>query len=199
MKNVVVLLYIESARLLRNLSPLHTDPACKVSVLYLCDRKIRKKSEPISNPENLIRIILVWCGRWDWILTARRRSVSAALRPHCGLIHYGFFKSHALRFFVSKIKKPSVLSKAFAWCGRWDWILTARRRSVSAALRPHCGLIHYGFFKSHALRFFVSKTKKPSVLSKAFAGAADETESEPEAPASVTCFSMDFTRWSSEE
>ena len=61
-----------------------------------------------------------WCGRWDWILTARRRSVSAALRPHCGLIHYGFFKSHALRFFVSKTKKPSVLSKAFAWCGRWD-------------------------------------------------------------------------------
>ena len=116
-----------------------------------------------------------WCGRWDLILTARRRSVSAALRPHCGLIHYGFFKSHALRFFVSKTKKPSVLSKAFAWCGRWDLILTARRRSVSAALRPHCGLIHYGFFKSHALRFFVSKTKKPSVLSKAFAGAVDGT------------------------
>ena len=30
-------------------------------------------------------------------------------------------------------------------------------------------------------------------------GAADETQSESEAPASVTCFSMDFTRWSSEE
>ena len=112
------------------------------SVLYLCDWKIRKKSEPISNLENLVRIILVWCGRWDWILTARRRS-------------------------------------------------------VSAALRPHCGLIHYGFFKSHALRFFVSKTKKPSVLSKAFAGAVDETKSEPEAPASVTCPSMNFTCWSS--
>ena len=28
---------------------------------------------------------------------------------------------------------------------------------------------------------------------------ADETEFEPEAPASVTCFSMNFTRWSSEE
>ena len=24
-----------------------------------------KKSEPISNLENLVRIILVWCGRWD--------------------------------------------------------------------------------------------------------------------------------------
>ena len=114
------------------------------SGLYLCDWKIRKKSEPISNLENWVRIILVWCGRWNWILTARRRS-------------------------------------------------------VSAALRPHCGLIHYGFFKSHALRFFISKTKKPSVLSKAFAGAVDETKSEPEAPASVTCPSMDFTRWSSEE
>ena len=30
-------------------------------------------------------------------------------------------------------------------------------------------------------------------------GAVDETKSEPEAPASVTCPSMDFTRWSSEE
>ena len=65
---------------------------------------IKKKIEPISDLENPVRIILVWCGKQDWILTARRRSVSAALRPHCGLIHYGFFKSHALRFFVSKTK-----------------------------------------------------------------------------------------------
>ena len=43
------------------------------------------------------------------------------------------------------------------------------------------------------------QNKKPSVLSKAFAGAADETESEPEESASVTCFAMNFTRWSSEE
>ena len=43
------------------------------------------------------------------------------------------------------------------------------------------------------------QNKKPSVLSKAFAGAVDEIKSEPEAPASVTCPSMDFTRWSSEE
>ena len=27
--------------------------------------EINKKSEPISNLENLVRIILVWCGRWD--------------------------------------------------------------------------------------------------------------------------------------
>ena len=30
-------------------------------------------------------------------------------------------------------------------------------------------------------------------------GAVDETKSEPEAPASVTCLSMNFTRWSSEK
>ena len=42
MKNVVVLLYHYFARIPRNLSPLRTDLACKVSVLYLCDRKIRK-------------------------------------------------------------------------------------------------------------------------------------------------------------
>ena len=47
-------------------------------------------------------------------------------------------------------KKLSILSKALCWCGRWDWILAARRRSVSAVLKPHRGLIHYGFFKSHS-------------------------------------------------
>ena len=35
---------------------------------------IEKKIEPISDLENLVRIILVWCGKQDWILTARRRS-----------------------------------------------------------------------------------------------------------------------------
>ena len=54
---------------------------------------IKKKIEPISDLENLVRIILVWCGKQDWILAARRRSVSAVLKPHRGLIHYGFFKS----------------------------------------------------------------------------------------------------------
>ena len=53
----------------------------------------KKKSEPISDLENLVRIILVWCGKQDWILAARRRSVSTVLKPHWGLIHYGFFKS----------------------------------------------------------------------------------------------------------
>ena len=52
-----------------------------------------KKSEPLSDLENLVRIILVWCGKQDWILAARRRSVSAVLKPHWGLIHSGFFKS----------------------------------------------------------------------------------------------------------
>ena len=48
---------------------------------------------------------------------------------------------------------------------------------IRAGSRLVLSLIHiyYGFFKSHALRFFVSKIKKPSVLSKAFAGAVDGT------------------------
>ena len=103
---------------------------------------IKKKIEPISDLENLVRIILVWCGRWDWILTARRRSVSAALRPHCGLIHYGFFKSHALRFFVSKIKKPSVLSKAFA--GAVDE--TKSESKVSASATCFRRILHAGHY-----------------------------------------------------
>ena len=41
---------------------------------------IKKKIEPISDLENLVRIILVWCGKQDWILTAHRRS-QATLWP----------------------------------------------------------------------------------------------------------------------
>ena len=44
----------------------------------------------------------------------------------------------------------------------------------------------------------LGKQKSSRFSRKLFAGAADETEFEPEAPASVTCFSMNFTRWSSE-
>ena len=41
-------------------------------------------------------------------------------------------------------------------------------------------------------------TKKPKAKPPV-SGAADEIKSEPEAPASVTCLSMNFTCWSSEE
>ena len=56
----------------------------------------------------------------------------------------GFFKS------VSRVKKkkPDTFAELFLWCGKQDWILAARRRSVSAVLKPHRGLIHCGFFKS---------------------------------------------------
>ena len=65
MKNVIVLLYTCFARLLRNLSPLHTDPARKVECVMPLRLGDKKKSEPISDSENWVRIILVWCGRWD--------------------------------------------------------------------------------------------------------------------------------------
>ena len=42
------------------------------------------------------------------------------------------------------------------------------------------------------------KMKGTQRLPGSFFGAADETKSEPEAPASVTCLLMNFTRWSSE-
>lgn len=76
---------------------------------------IKKKIEPISDLENPVRIILVWCGKQDWILTARRRSVSAVLKPHWGLIHYGFFKS------VSRVYKKEArrFRRAF-FCGAVD-------------------------------------------------------------------------------
>ena len=109
---------------------------------------IKKKIEPISDLENPVRIILVWCGRWDWILTARRRSVSAALRPHCGLIHYGFFKSHALRFFVSKTKKAFGSLESFCWCGRWDlnpYVIQhtpLKRACLPIPALPHIHFLH---------------------------------------------------------
>ena len=113
------------------------------SVLYLCDWKIRKKSEPISNSENWVRIILIWCGKQGWILTAHRRS-QATLWPDS----LRLLQVPCTSILRKQNKKAFDSLESFCWCGRWDWILTARRRSVSAALRPHCGLIHYGFFKS---------------------------------------------------
>ena len=52
------------------------------------------------------------------------------------------------KFPICKKKKLSTSAELFCWCGKQDWILAARRRSVSAVLKPHWGLIHYGFFKS---------------------------------------------------
>ena len=52
-----------------------------------------------------------------------------------------------------------------------------------------------------SMRFFFAlqeKMKGTQRLPGSFFGAVDETKSEPEAPASVTCLSMNFTRWSSE-
>jgi len=57
-------------------------------------------------------------------------------------------------------------------------------------------LIHCGFFKSVS-RF--TKKEAQRFCRAFFFGAADGTKSEPEVPASVTCFSMGFTRWSSEK
>ena len=65
MKSVVVLLYHYFARISRNLSPLHIELACKVWCVIPLWLEEKKKSEPISDLENLVRIILVWCGRWD--------------------------------------------------------------------------------------------------------------------------------------
>ena len=59
-------------------------------------------------------------NRTEFLLEACRCSFSAALRPHSGLIHYGFFKScFALIFLWSKIK-TSVLTEALIWCGKQD-------------------------------------------------------------------------------
>ena len=79
MKKVTVLLYHYFAGISRNLSPLHTDLARSSGFIPL-RQKDKKKSEPISDLENPVRIILIWCGKQDWILTARCRS-QATLWP----------------------------------------------------------------------------------------------------------------------
>jgi len=52
-----------------------------------------------------------------------------------------------------------------------------------------------------SMRMLFTYMKTPCLLRsmRSYHGAVDKTESKPEAPASVTCPSMDFTRWSSEE
>ena len=67
--------------------------------------------------QHFCRAFFCWCGKQDWILAARRRSVSAVLKPHWGLIHYGFFKSVS-RF--AKKKKLSAFAEFLLWCGKQD-------------------------------------------------------------------------------
>ena len=87
------------------------------SVLYLWDRKIRKNPNPF--PIWKIRFGLYWFGAGNRTGFSR---LAAALRPHCGLIHHGFFKScFCFGIFWSKIK-TSVLTKVLIWYGRWNQI-----------------------------------------------------------------------------
>ena len=67
MKNAIVFLYNYFARLLRNLSPLHTDLA-RSSVLYLWDRKIRKNPNPFP-------IWKIWFGLY-WFGVGNRTGFS---------------------------------------------------------------------------------------------------------------------------
>ena len=71
-----------------------------------------KKKKPDTFAE-----LFLWCGKQDWILAARRRSVSAVLKPHRGLIHCGFFKSVSR---VCKKRSPALLPSFFLWCGKQD-------------------------------------------------------------------------------
>ena len=75
---------------------------------------IKKKIEPISDLENLVRIILVWCGKQDWILTARRRSQATLWSDSLRLLQVLFLLWY---FFGSKIK-TSVLTEVLIWCSR---------------------------------------------------------------------------------
>ena len=55
--------------------------------------EINKKSEPISNLENLVRIILVWCGRWDlnpYVIQhtpLKRACLPIPALPHIHFVH----------------------------------------------------------------------------------------------------------------
>ena len=52
---------------------------------------IKKKIEPISDLKNPVRIILIWCGKQDWILTARRRSQATLWSDSLRLLQVLFF------------------------------------------------------------------------------------------------------------
>ena len=112
MKNAVVLLYNYFARISEISAHYTLTLLTRSSVLYLV---IGRKKNPNPFPILKIWFGLYWfshgsparsTGHWAWILAARyfaARSNSAVLKPHWGLIHYGFFKSVS-RF--AKKKKP---------------------------------------------------------------------------------------------
>ena len=77
-----------------------------------------------------------------------------------------------VRFPSLQKKKPSAFAELSLWCGKQDWILAARRRSVSAVLKPHRGLIHCGFFKSVSPSL---QKRSPALLPSFFLGAGNRT------------------------
>ena len=121
MKNAIVFLYNYFARLLRNLSPLHTDLA-RSSVLYLWDRKIKKNPNPF--PIWKIQFGLYWFGVGN--RTGFSRLAAARSAPLSGHTVAWFTTASsspvfALIFLWSKIK-TSVLTEVLIWYGRWNQI-----------------------------------------------------------------------------
>ena len=65
MKNVVVLLYNYSQGSQGTSAPYTMTMLARPSVFIPLRLGDKKKSEPLSDLENLVRIILVWCGKQD--------------------------------------------------------------------------------------------------------------------------------------
>ena len=91
--------------------------------LYLCDRKIRKNSNPF--PMWKIWFGLYWFGAADG--TGFSRLVAARSAPFSSPTGAWFIAASSSPIRVDdfrQTKKLSILSKALCWCGRWNWIRT---------------------------------------------------------------------------
>mgnify|MGYP001778766782 CR=1 FL=1 len=87
--------------------------------------EINKKSEPISNLENLVRIICVWCGRWDlnpYVIQhtpLKRACLPIPALPHIHFVHQrcNVYIIRNPAGFVNPFFEKSFLRAAGAGCG----------------------------------------------------------------------------------
>ena len=138
-------------------------------------QKDKKKSEPISDLENLVRIILVWCGRWDlnpYVIQhtpLKRACLPIPALPHIHFVHQrcNVYIIRNPAGFVNPFFEKSFLRAAGAGCGGRRtpetfnrlWVFPSRcrrraapRRAPAAAAAARVRRAAPRFPKSKAIR-----------------------------------------------
>ena len=128
--------------------PLAHRPCLQGQCVIPLRQEDKKKSEPISDLENWVRIIRIWCGRWDQI---RTRSVC-----FCDLSFDEFYM-----LLIGKIAgKPA---SPILWANTTNWNLSPYSTLELYSLINNWFIISKSFLSInfHAFRYFQATIRKP--------------------------------------